>query len=273
MKTIYLLIPGLLLFILCSCNYFKSTHPQAELANEDGATSMNDKSILQFSATMDKNLQKFKKEYSLIYNTGDLSVYAEKYSGYDNGILYQTYTNNGNISSTVKSYYFKNDSLILVNERDKLRNDEGEVFKDQRTYLRNDVIFKIDSRTASSNEALIKLPYLPVQPAESKFPQQTFTDDIKSINDAIYGRDRFEMLFDNITTYPDAHYIMLKAKNHSSYKASLRVNQRDPFIDSLLNSPAIFKDERLKLKWKIADNEAIYVPVADTSTSARGLNK
>jgi|GEM_PF-598554 len=273
MKTTRFFSLILLLFSVYSCNYFKSEHPQAALPGEEGATGMTDKSILNYSATIDRTLSHYKKEYSLIYLSGDLSVYAEKYSAYGDGKLYKTYIANGNTSNTVKSYYFKNDSLILVKEQDKIMNDGVEVYKNMRSYMRNNVTFKMDSRTASSAAALSTLPYLLVQPSDNKYPTEDYTDDIKSMDDAIAGKDKFEMVFDNITTYPDAHYIFLKSKSPSNYKASLLVNTRDAFIDSLLNFPSVFKDEKLSLRWKIKDKEAIYVPVDSTSTSASGLNK
>jgi hypothetical protein len=272
MKTIYLLCLGVLLLTFQSCNYFKPKHPQADLP-EDGSTGMTEKTILNFAGSIDRTLKNFKKEISLVYTTGDISMYVEKYSEYNNGMLYNIYSANGNISNTVKSYYFKNDSLILVKEQSNIRNEEGDVYKDIRTYLRNNVTFRIDSRTAASEEAIQTLPYLLVQPAENKYPQESFAADIKGINDAILGADKFEMVFDNITTYPESHYINLKNRRLNTYKAAILVNTKDAYIDSLLSMPALFKDEKLKLKWNIVDNEAVYVPVADTTTSASGLNR
>lgn len=270
MKIIRLLILGSLLFTLPACQYFKSEHPQAAI-EEEGTTAITDKSILSFSATTDRTISYFKKQFSLVYQLGDLSMYVEKYSGHGNGTLYKIFTDNGVISTTVKSYYLRNDSLMLVVERNKIMTEKGEVYKDVRAYLRNNVIFKLDSRTANSAEGLVTLPYLPVQAVDNKYPDENYQEELNVINDAITGNDKFEMVFDNITTYPEAHYIMLKSKNRSNYKASLLVNEKDLFIDSLLNYPALFKDQKLKFIWGIKDKEAVYVPVADTSAS--GLNK
>lgn len=254
------------------CN-FKSKHPQAEIADEAGDTGMNDKSILRFSAGIDRHISNFKKEYSLVYVSGDLSMYAEKYSRYSNGMLYRTFSANGTTSDMVKSYYFKNDSLILVKESSRYLNGEGEVLKDTRTYLRNNITFKIDSRSASSPEAILNLPYLNVPPSDNKYPTENYANDIKAMNDAIAGTDKFEMVFQNITTYPDSRYIILKSKHPGNYTASILVKNNDPLIDSLVNMTSVFKDEKLHFKWAIVDKEAVYVPVADTITSARGLNK
>lgn len=272
MKAIYLLCSGFLLLTFQGCDYFKSKHPQANLP-ENGSTGMTDKSILSFSAGIDRELNHFKKEVSLVYTTGDLSMYVEKYSAYHDAMLYKTYATNGLTSEMVKSYYFKNDSLILVKEKGKLRNEEGEVYHDARTYMRNHIIFKMDSRTASSAEAIQKLPYLPLQPAGNKYPVESNIEEIGVMNNAVLGADKFEMVFDNITTYPEYLYINLKSKKQGNYKSAIRINSKDAYIDSLLNMPALFKDQKLKLRWQIADKEAVYVPVASTTTSAKGLNR
>lgn len=273
MRTIFLLGLGILLFTMPGCNNFKSTHPQAALTDEKGDTGITDKSVLNFAAEADRELGAFKKEFSLIYKSGDLSLYAEKYSEHDNALLFKTYTANGNLNSTVRSYYFKNDSLILVKERTTFLNDQGEVFKDTRSYLRNNIIFRIDSRTASSADALRTLPYLLSPAVENKYPDENYADDIKAVKDAVQGTDKFDMVFDHIATYPDARYITLKSKLKSSYKANILVKQKDAYIDSLMNTPEIFRDQKLKLRWKIEDQEAVYVPVAAITTSASGLNK
>lgn len=273
MKLIFLLSSGIFFLTFQSCNYFKSKHPQAEIANGAGATGMTDKSILVFSAGIDRQLNSFRKEFSLVYLSGDLSLYAEKYSEHQDGMLYKTSSANGTISNTLKSYYFKNDSLILVKERSKVMTEEGQVLKDSRIYLRNNITFKIESRTASSPEAIRTLPYLAVQPAENKYPDENFAEEIRVMDDAIKGAGKFEMVFQNISTYPDSRYIVLKSRKQNNYTASILVNKRDAYIDSLLNMPATFKDQRLSFRWRIEDAEAVYVPVADTTTSASGLKR
>jgi len=274
MKAIYFFFAGTLLFVFQGCNNFKSTHPQAELAAEAGATGMTDKSILIFTTAIDRQLSNFKKEYSLIYLSGDLSLYAERYSQYNDGILYRAFSSRGNLTHLIKSYYFKNDSLVLVRERTETTNQEGApVLKDTRTYLRNNVAFRMETRTAASAEAIRKLPYSAVQLPGSKYPDENYKEDIIVLNDALAGKDKFEMVFQNIMTYPEARYIVLKSKKQPDYTATVRVNESDNFIDSLLTMPAIFKEKHLNFRWRIADKEAVYVPVADTVTSASGLNR
>lgn len=272
MKPIYMFCAGSLLILCQSCN-FKSKHPQAALQAGEAATDITAQSALRFAELTDKNLGQYRKEYSLIYTTGDLTLYTERYNDQGKYVLYKAFTTNGNISTSLKSYYFKNDSLVLCKDQEKLRNGEEDLYKDIRTYIRNQVIFKVDSRTAASAAALATQPFLLAAPAESRYPEENFIRDVKSINDAINGTGKFSMVFDNITTYPDAHYITLKSKEFGHYKASIRVDQKTAFIDSLLQLPGLFRDQRLRLKWVIADQEAVYAPADEIKTSASGLNK
>ncbi|WP_316779249.1 hypothetical protein [Pedobacter antarcticus] len=270
------LLSGLAIILLLfssSCKYFRSSHPQADILSDEAATNLNDKTILNFAAGVDRELPKFRKQYSLIYTSGDLSVYTEKFSDYNNSMLYRIYSNNGSLSSSVKSYYFRADSLMLIREKSKFMNQDAELFRDSRTYLRNGIVFGMDTRTASSADALRTLPFLPLSAAELKTRENNFEDEIKGMDDALTGKDKFEMVFDNIATYPDARFIMLKSKSRSNYKAAILVEQKDTFIDSLLNYPGKFRDTQLKFKWVIEDKQAVYVPVSATNTSASGLNK
>ncbi|RZJ46554.1 MAG: hypothetical protein EOO44_22705, partial [Flavobacterium sp.] len=43
-------------------------------------------------------------------------------------------------------------------------------------------------------------------------------------------------------------------------KVALYVNEKDEFIDSLLNNPIQFKNQKLDIDWVVKDQEAIYVP-------------
>lgn len=272
MKINVLLYAALSLFLFQACNH-QPKHPQAEITAGEGATGMTDKSILLFSASVDRNINHFKKEFSLVYSSGDLSMYAEKYSQHGDGMLYKMFSSNGTLTETVKSYYFKNDSLILVKEQTKLVNALGQLLKNQRSFLRNNIAFKIETRKASSEQALRTLPYLLVQPTAQKYPIENYMEEVKSMNDAIKGTDKFDMVFQQINTYPDFWEILLKSKNPGNFTASVHVKNKDLFIDSLLDMPSLFKEEKLNLRWNIADREAIYVPVADTVTSASGLKR
>jgi hypothetical protein len=257
--------------VITSCNKFKSDHPQAEITDQY-STDLTSKSILNYADSIDKNLPRFTKTTSLVYMLGDLSFYVEKYSEFDKPILLVEHAFNGGVSNSLKKYYFKNDSLILENVQNQLANDDGSIFKDTRTYLRSNTVFKMENRTASAGAEITALPFNNVALSANKTADKTLLDKVKTLNDVINRNDRFDVVFESITTFPDARYIVLRSKIHNSYSASVLVQEKDAFIDSLLNDPMIFKEEQLNFKWIIKDKEAVYVPVAN-NTSASGLNK
>lgn len=269
MKVPALLICLIAFLTVSSCKNSRSKHPQSELVDQSTSTGMNEQSIQAFSAAIDKGTSTMAKVYSLVYTIGDKSLYVEKFSDDNGNQLYVERVKN-DLQNSITKYYLKKDSLVLVSAVDIQNTEDGKVFKDTKTYLRNYVVFKKAARTATSAEAIRVQPYLDVK---EKGAEEDFHVSIQKLNDALQQQNQFEMVFDNISSYPDATFVMLKSKAQNGYKASLQLLQKDQFIDSLVNFPGTFKDQKLKLKWEVKNQEAIYVPDGSTSTSASGLNK
>lgn len=271
MKIVYFLVLISVFSTLLGCNKFKSDHPEAELT-DIYASNLTAKTITQYSDQINQNLLKLKKSTSLVYMIGDLSFYVEKFTENDQTVLIVEHAYNGAASNTLKEYYFRNDSLIMEKVKNELSNNEGKIIKNTRTFLRNNTVFKIENRTASSIDAINSLPYIDVPLSLNNKADKTYLENVNTLNQVLNGTDKFEMVFESITTYPDSRYIILKSKNQNNYSSSLLVKERDPFIDSLLNNPIMFKDQKLNINWIIQDREAIYVPVGNI-TSANGLNR
>jgi len=256
---------------ITSCNYFRADHPQAEIVDSN-ATNLTAKSISAYADSIDNRLASLAQKTSLIYRLGDLSFYVEQFSLNDQPVLMIEHAYNGAVSNSLKKYYFRNDSLILQDVRDELANDDGTVFKDMRTFMRNHIVFKITKRTASSLAAINKLPYIDATVNEENLSDKNYLDNLSILNDVLQAKNQFDVVFESITTYPDSRYIILKSKVPNSYTATVLVRERDAYIDSLLNDPISFKDEKLNFNWLIKGQEAVYVPVG-SNTSAKGLNK
>jgi hypothetical protein len=259
MKTYIFVLLGFIFTTLFSCNQFKADHPQANLSDENKTTDLTAQSVLVFKDSIDKNLHLLAKNQSLVYMLGDLSFYVEQYGD----SLFVEHAYNGAESNSIKKYYFRNDSLILYQTGNELVNDEGIVFKDERTYLRNHTVFKKDTRTAGSAAALKSLPYMDISLNENASPDKTYLDNVNSLKSVLNGTDKFDMVFESIRTYPDSRYIILRNKEPNSYTASILVKEKDAFIDSLLNYPILFKDKKLNFKWEVVDREAVYVPLGN----------
>jgi hypothetical protein len=258
MKSVCYFVAICISCIIFSCNPFKADHPQADMA-DPYATNLNAKNITAYADSIDQNLAHYTKITSLVYLLGDLSFYVEKFTNNNETILLVEHVFNSGNNKSIKRYYFKSDSLILQKTNTEVANEDGKIYKDLLTYLRSNTIFKIENRTATSLATLKSIPFIDVPLSQNTTADQSLLKEVTSLNEVVNGTDKFDMVFENITTYPDSRYIMLKSKIQNSYMASILVKEKDAFIDSLLNDPINFKDQKLNLKWEIQDHEAVYV--------------
>lgn len=259
MKTVSFLIFVSLFATILSCNPFKPDHPQAALPNQ-GDTDLTAKSILAYADSIDVQLASLSKQTSLVYATGELSFYVERFTANNQTLLLIEHTYSGGNNVSLKKYYFKSDSLVLAKDNSEFANENGKSYKDSRTYLRSNTVFKTENRTAANSSSIGSLPYIDVPLSQNTTADQTHLENIRVLNDVVDGNDKFEMVFENITTYPDSRYIVLRGKIQKNYMSSVLVPERDQFIDSLLTTPIIFKDRKLNFNWTVKDHEAVYVP-------------
>lgn len=258
MKTVYFLGAFTLMVAASACNNFRSDHPQAELSVAQGLTPIQ---ISSYADSISKNLNKYQKTTSLIYQSGDQSFYVDEYVNEDKPVLYVEHNSSNGLSNKItKHYFFKNDSLVLVDENSQMADNGTSLFKASRTYVRNNTIFKNEERSASSLEGLQSQSFVDIPLTKLEVNDQDFKNNMQTLRDAIEGNDRFNMVFENITTYPDSRYIVLKSKIANNFTSNVLVKEKDFLIDSLLNNPMVFKDQKLKLNWVVEGNEAVYVP-------------
>lgn len=263
---VYSLSAGLL---MSGCNQ-QPRHPQADLITQSAATAMTDKTIRILADSINANLDHFEKQSSLVYLQGEQSMYAERYNSNGKAILYVEQKDNGLINSNTKKYYFKNDSLILVQESNKSNNE----YTDTRVFLRNNIAFGKEQRKGNSASALLTQPYLSIKSIkDNSIKENDYQQNIRTLDEAIAGTNQYEMLFDQYIDIPGENIIQLKSKAQNGFTASILVKEPDAFTDSLKALPGNFKNEKLNFKWKVEDKEAVYVPVAAKVTSAKGLNK
>jgi len=269
MKTSYILSCLPVLFTIFSCNQ-QPKHPQADLIRQSAATAMTDKTIGVLADSIDANLTQLEKQSSLVYLQGEQSMYVERYSANGKAILYVEQQDNGLINSQTKKYYFKNDSLILIQENKKNNND----YTDTRIFLRNNIAFSKEQRKGNSASVLQTKPYLSLKSIkDNTVKEDDYKQNIRTLDEAIAGNNQYEMRFDQFIDIPGENIIQLKSKAQNGYTASILVREPDAFIDSLKANPQSFRNEKLNFKWKVEDKEAVYVPVAAKVTSAKGLNK
>ncbi|RZM26423.1 MAG: hypothetical protein EOO88_17055 [Pedobacter sp.] len=268
MKFSHLLL--FLLPILGSCSQ-NAKHPQADLINSNIPAAMTEESIVHFADSIDANLNTLEKRSSLVYHLEETSLYIEKYTMNGIPVLYKTFSDNEGISSVVSNFYFNNDSLILVRENKKQRKQNTEVLDEVRTFFRNNIAFRKEIRTGLASSNLKDKQFSPLK--HINLSMDNYASNIKTFNDAIEGNEKFDLVFDSFMSAPNERYILLKSRIPNGYNANILVTQNDQFIDSLIAEPMLFKDEKLNIKWEIKNREAVYVPVADSVTSAKGLNR
>lgn len=268
MKFLHFLI--LLLPVLASCSNTPK-HPQAELINKNTPAVVTEQAILQLADSITANLSAFEKQNSLVFYLDDVSFYVEKYSHNGDPVLFRTYTENEGITSRTGEYYFNNDSLVLVRESSRIMKQTGEIVAEKRTYLRNNIAFKMESRAALSSSSLSSKKFQTNKQMDTG--KEDFNAIIRTLNDALTGSNKFDLVFENVISSPHEKHIQLRSKIPDGYSADIVVREDDSFIDSLETEPLLFKDTKLDFKWEIKDKEAVYVPVGANVTSANGLKR
>jgi hypothetical protein len=266
MKSLYLSFAGLILITACNQG---PKHPQSSLSGLQSVAAMTAPEILQYADSIDAHTQNLENINSLVYDLpADTKMYVEQYHENGKPILYVEHLDIDGLRDVVSRYYLKNDSLIFISSLQKA-TDANPAFTARRTYLRNNIIFKTEQKSGVDTAALNKQAYL------NKKPEGTnaYKDKLLTFQEALNGKSKFEMIFDKVLSLPDARYLLLKGKIPTGYAASVLVVEPDALIDSLERDPLHFRDKALNFNWEIRGREAVYVPVAASVTSAKGLNK
>lgn len=236
--------------------------------------AMSAQGIVNYADSIEASLGTFTKQSSLVFKISpDESLAVDQYQNTNQQpVLYVAYTSSAGTNDIVSKYYLKNDSLLLVRSQQKQLKNGLTHFSDQRSFLRNNIVFKIEEKSGTDSSSLDQQNF-----AEKKSPQDKtlnpYTEKIATFKDALAGLNKFELVFDKLVQLPDAHYLLLKGKMPNGYNASVLIEEPDLLIDSLQNDPMHFNARKINFNWKVRDQEAIYVPVAANLTSASGLNK
>jgi hypothetical protein len=271
-RLIFFIITAGCIQLLSSCQYFKSDHPQAALINQSSTTGMTEESVIAFAEDIEQSKNNLKKLSSLVYKRGQDNFFVEQYfNDHGDQVLIEHQQKDQGIQETSRRFYLKNDSLILVTSSDVENKANQRVYLESRTYLRNYTVFKRETKRANSANALTTAAYEPEDIKEINTPD--YKAAIKRLQDALSRSNEFDLVFDKITEYPDATFIELKSQTPNGYAASVALEEKDAFADSLIRQPDYFKDNKINFNWKVQEMQAVYVPSGSTSTSANGLNR
>ncbi|WP_423147413.1 hypothetical protein [Rubrolithibacter danxiaensis] len=246
---IFFLFFGLVI-LLNSCNQFNQKHPQAGIGEQ--SPPLNEESILRYVDSVNNNLPHFTKTESLIYTLDQLSFFVTKYSAGELPVLYINTGTRGDTVTYVKKYYLKNKHLVFYEEQQN-NSSRPDPFVVSRAYMRNNVIFYSEEKQAATEEELKTIQF-----KRSEITTHNYADEITRLENALQQQGDFNLVFDDITAYPKARYIILSRNVVNAYRAPVLVEKEDDFIKELSSNKEKYKGRKLQLKWTIRNNEAIY---------------
>ena len=238
--------------MIIACDRPRSSHPQARLASP-GTEPATEADINNYADSVNLLLPELEKRKSLVYDRGDYSFYITKYMTNGTPLLYIETGNSGEYGKTEKRYYLKNDRLLLYTEARESSNTENSITL-KKKYFRNNIMFYSVAKAAKDKAELKNSQFTEV-PGDKK----NWAENIDTLENAINQRGEFKLVFEGITEYPKARYIILGRDELDAYRAAIRVEKEDDFIAALASDPATYKGARLELDWEISpDNEAVY---------------
>lgn len=246
-------IAAIILFIIfiISCNKLQPDHPQTGL--ETPRENLPDESAIKtYADSINQLIPALEKEVSLVYSSGDRSFSITKYMNNSLPVLYIEKVNSGD-GNTEKRYYIKKDKLLLY----QVSSAPYNVVQSKaliNAYFRNNILFYTEQKKAGDNTGPEKNPFIQTGP-EPKDPLH----DIPSMEDALNQRGKFNLVFDGITEYPKAKYLILSRDELNAFRAVIRVDKEDDLIKELSSNPGRYDGVKLDLKWDVTDdNEAVY---------------
>lgn len=245
------MIAGIILFIF-SCDKLKSDHPQAGL-EAIAEKQLDEHGIQAYADSVNLLLPELEKRQSLVYTLGDYSFSIVKYMDNGRPVLYIEEGVGDESAGTIKKYYLKNDKLILYTEESQVYNTSAP-YKSKRLYFRNNILFYAEQKTAQDSTELKKVSYDKINAGDSEPYANIFT-----MEDALNQQGKFDLVFDGITEYPRARYLVLSKNEINAYRAVIKVDKEDDLIRELASNPSRYTGARLDIKWNInGDNEAVY---------------
>lgn len=236
---------------LAACN--KNTD-QVKSSLNSAAAQVLKENILAYADSINNLPESAIKQESLIYSLGDYSFHVSRYIRKSEICLYIEHGKSGDYGYTEKRYYMKDGQVALLLHNSK--NTQVYLpFKTERRFYKNGQIVYSDRREARTRKELSLLQF-----QQNEVPSEDIVYDMNKLNDAIYQRGSFDLVFDGIAQFPKAKYLILSKKNFNAYRAPILVEKKDEFIEALFSDPEKYKGRKLKITWALREpNEAIYV--------------
>lgn len=238
-----------LLIISCENGGLKQKHPQAALRT---SPYQDQESIDQYADSISLTLKAYEKKTSMIYSRGDYSFYITKYSENGQPILYIENGVSGETGNTQMYYYLNNNEVVLYKEN-TYNASVNPHYKSLKEYFRNNILFNSELKEGRDLASFNASTFV-----KSQGNNRKVTEKILEMENAINEKAAFNLVFEGITEYPKARYIIFSKDGINPYRAVISVEKEDDFINELVTNTAKYKGADLDISWTIKDNEAIY---------------
>lgn len=251
MKTLFL-YAGLALSILAaSCNKTQTDHPQSGIRS---SAEIDEMAIKKYADSVNNLLPELQKQESLVYTLGDYSFYAEKYTMNAKPVLYIEHGNSGEYGNTEQRYYLKNGEPVLyISSTESEQTGSG--FIAERAFFRNEILFYAENKSAATSGEFANASY-----TQSESVSVDFKKDLSKLENAIKQRAEFDLVFEGITEYPKAKYLIFSKNSINAYRAPVLIEKEDDFIREILANPYEFRGRKMLINWKLVNvNEVEYI--------------
>ncbi|WP_374166405.1 hypothetical protein [Arcticibacter sp. MXS-1] len=246
------ILAAVIAFVI-SCDKLQFDHPQAAMADND-SRALTEEHITAYGDSIDANLAQFTKQQSLVYERGDYSFSVARYSKDNAPVLYVERGSAGESGDSEKRYYLKDGKVVLYSERTS-GPAAAPAASLVKLYYRNSVLFNGFIKKGSSETELEQARFQPYRGGGRKAADQ----DLPRLEDAVSQKGEFDLVFESVTEYPRARYIVLTRERFNAYRAVIRADKEDEFIRELASNPMKYQGASLHIKWNVtADNEAVY---------------
>lgn len=243
-------ISAMCLATSCNNSDIKEKHPQAKMGITP-SVFVDENSINGYVDSIKLHISEFERRESLVFNKGEYSFHVTRYSSNGNPVLYIE-QGDGEMGSVEKYYYVDRQQLLLITEG-VFNSYESPRYQSRREYYRNDVLFHADSKSADDEASFKAAKY-----EKAEGGNRDAAKVLEHLENAINNKGEFDLTFEGITEYPKARYIILSKKELRSYRAVVRVENEDEYIQELVTNTEKYKGSSLDFNWNIKDGEAIY---------------
>ncbi|MDB5120990.1 MAG: hypothetical protein JWN56_2208 [Sphingobacteriales bacterium] len=214
-----------------------------------------EKSILSYSDSINRILPTLFKHESLFYYLGNNSFYVTKYhDANDKNVLFVKHTHIGKQRIIEHSYYMNNGQTVLILTTEKNTHLDHLASSKRLFYNGAALISQYEKKGPKENQTS-SLIY-----SKTTLTPIDWRQEVTTMEDALNQQGNFDLIFEGITEYPKAKYIILSRDKINTYRAPVRIEKEDELVTELMLNPERFRGRKLLITCKVKDkNEAIYI--------------